>query len=258
VSKRTNNRYYSNAYGRFMTPDPASSSANANDPQSWNRYAYAGGDPTNSNDPTGLDFELTCDGGDGSDNDSDCGGGGVMLTTGFTDGDIQGYYCSDKTTGQPTPCTLSDGSANPNAVVTAIGPDDASYAATTVTSLFDSVASLFGYDPDIPLPSCFGIFLNGTLNNLNPFMPGASDAAQQGFTAASWAAFNQALNYAATTHSIRPASPVLVYPFKSSIFRGILSKSAKFADAGYWGAIITAELQGLWAEIQAVAQAECQ
>jgi RHS repeat-associated protein len=50
-----NNRYYSNAYGRFMTPDPSWRSVNLKNPQTWNRYAYVVGDPVNSNDPSGLD-----------------------------------------------------------------------------------------------------------------------------------------------------------------------------------------------------------
>jgi len=51
-----NNRYYSNAYGRFMTPDPAGfRAARPGDPGSWNRYAYTPGDPVNGNDPSGLD-----------------------------------------------------------------------------------------------------------------------------------------------------------------------------------------------------------
>jgi RHS repeat-associated protein len=49
------NRYYSNAYGRFMTPDPSASSESPNNPQSWNRYPYVLGDPVNGTDPTGLD-----------------------------------------------------------------------------------------------------------------------------------------------------------------------------------------------------------
>src|SRR5579863_3640631 len=53
-----NNRYYSNAYGRFMTPDPYQStsggSGDANDPQSWNRYTYASDEPINHIDPEGL------------------------------------------------------------------------------------------------------------------------------------------------------------------------------------------------------------
>ncbi len=50
-----NNRYYSNAYGRFMTPDPYRASGGPADPQSWNRYAYTRGDPVNRFDPAGLD-----------------------------------------------------------------------------------------------------------------------------------------------------------------------------------------------------------
>ncbi len=50
-----NNRYYTNAYGRFMTPDPYTNSGRLNDPQSWNRYAYTRGDPVNRADPHGTD-----------------------------------------------------------------------------------------------------------------------------------------------------------------------------------------------------------
>jgi RHS repeat-associated protein len=39
-------RYFTNTSGRFVTPDPAGDGSN------W--YAYAGGDPANSNDPSGL------------------------------------------------------------------------------------------------------------------------------------------------------------------------------------------------------------
>lgn len=50
-----NNRYYSNAYGRFMTPDPYTNSGRLSDPQSWNPYVYTRGDPVNRLDPVGLD-----------------------------------------------------------------------------------------------------------------------------------------------------------------------------------------------------------
>jgi RHS repeat-associated protein len=46
-------RYYNNNFGRFWSPDPAGQ-ADLTDPQSWNQYAYAGGDPVNRNDPGGL------------------------------------------------------------------------------------------------------------------------------------------------------------------------------------------------------------
>jgi hypothetical protein len=64
--KPANNRYYSNAYGRFMTPDPSASSAHPSDPQTWNRYAYTVGDPVNRLDPSGLDYtDPTTDGSQG-------------------------------------------------------------------------------------------------------------------------------------------------------------------------------------------------
>ena len=46
-------RYYDSTKGRFWTPDPGGS-ANLSDPGSWNKYAYAGGDPVNFNDPAGA------------------------------------------------------------------------------------------------------------------------------------------------------------------------------------------------------------
>lgn len=52
------NRYYSNAYGRFMTPDPYQETGGGpgdpDNPQSWNHYAYVLGDPVNWLDPQGL------------------------------------------------------------------------------------------------------------------------------------------------------------------------------------------------------------
>jgi RHS repeat-associated protein len=53
-----NQRYYSNVPGRFMTPDPYTAknggAGDPADPQGWNRYVYATGDPANRLDPRGL------------------------------------------------------------------------------------------------------------------------------------------------------------------------------------------------------------
>ena len=48
------NRYYSSTWGRFLMPDPYAGSISVSSPQSWNLYAYAGDDPANSADPSGL------------------------------------------------------------------------------------------------------------------------------------------------------------------------------------------------------------
>jgi RHS repeat-associated protein len=56
------NRYYSSQIARFTTADPYKASGGPADPQSWNRYAYVGGDPVNFADPTGDNrVVVSCD-----------------------------------------------------------------------------------------------------------------------------------------------------------------------------------------------------
>jgi RHS repeat-associated protein len=94
-----NQRYYSNAYGRFTTPDPYTantrSAGDQNDPQSWNKYAYTRGDPINRHDPGGL---LDC----AADPD---------------DGECHGFVSTNCDPSQATctfPCFGVDGSPSPN------------------------------------------------------------------------------------------------------------------------------------------------
>jgi RHS repeat-associated protein len=49
-------RYYGNAFGRFITPDPLG--GHYEDPQTLNKYAYVRNNPTTLTDPTGLDIWL--------------------------------------------------------------------------------------------------------------------------------------------------------------------------------------------------------
>jgi RHS repeat-associated protein len=49
-------RHYNSRIFRFLQPDPAGmSSAILTNPQSWNRYAYVGNNPSNVTDPSGMD-----------------------------------------------------------------------------------------------------------------------------------------------------------------------------------------------------------
>ena len=58
-------RYYARGMGRFLTPDPGNAGASLDDPQSWNPYMYAAGDPINNVDPSGTNYYEVCfDGGD--------------------------------------------------------------------------------------------------------------------------------------------------------------------------------------------------
>jgi RHS repeat-associated protein len=46
-------RWHAQGVGRFLTSDPYQASAGAEDPGSWNRYGYVGGDPVGNLDSTG-------------------------------------------------------------------------------------------------------------------------------------------------------------------------------------------------------------
>ena len=61
-------RYYASTYGRFMSPDPYMASGSPVAPQSWNRYAYALGDPIMYTDRKGLEVDCT----DDCDSSDDC------------------------------------------------------------------------------------------------------------------------------------------------------------------------------------------
>jgi len=71
-------RYMSSARGRFTSPDPVFASIHrVADPQQWNMYAYARNNPLSIADPTGLDFNLTCN----QNNGTTCVGGLQGQTT---------------------------------------------------------------------------------------------------------------------------------------------------------------------------------
>lgn len=53
-------RYYSSMQGRFITVDPENAGSRPSEPQSWNAYSYAGGNPVTFTDPDGREY-LLCD-----------------------------------------------------------------------------------------------------------------------------------------------------------------------------------------------------
>jgi len=84
-------RQYSEAQGRWLSPDPYDGSYDASNPQSFNRYVYAGNNPLAATDPSGLCTNLFHDViyVDGSSNlcppvqeiNEGAGGGGGMTET---------------------------------------------------------------------------------------------------------------------------------------------------------------------------------
>jgi RHS repeat-associated protein len=59
-----NARYYNNNFGRFWSVDPTTGDIRLSNPQTWNAYAYANGDPVNSYDPGGdvtIIYDDPCD-----------------------------------------------------------------------------------------------------------------------------------------------------------------------------------------------------
>jgi RHS repeat-associated protein len=52
-------RYYGSTQGRFTSVDPENAGANPDVPQSWNGYAYTGGNPLMFTDPDGREY-LVC------------------------------------------------------------------------------------------------------------------------------------------------------------------------------------------------------
>ena len=73
-------RYYASSMGRFMSPDPLLNSGRPDNPQSWNRYAYAFNNPLRVIDPTGL-YNLDS----GCLQDKKCAGYAKQLKNGVSD-----------------------------------------------------------------------------------------------------------------------------------------------------------------------------
>jgi hypothetical protein len=98
-----------------MTPDPAGAgAASGQDPVSWNRYAYTGGDPVNRSDPSGL---LFYPGYEGCVANGFYGGGDVCPIN--DDGDVFGFQgpggnCDPSLASCSNACLNADGSLNPS------------------------------------------------------------------------------------------------------------------------------------------------
>jgi RHS repeat-associated protein len=256
-------RYMANSLARFMSPDPYNAGVDITNPQSWNAYAYVLGNPLNGTDPSGRD-KIDCGNGNLADACVTDSSPDPVSTSSSPCSDFNEYCWA------PPPAPWGGGGA-PTFTVTGTGVADRNPSpvstSPSVSTLPNNVArpdwlnnitSIFGYDQRITLPSCFGDFVNNTIGNLLPSLPGLSNVSEEGFGIASRVAYNRALSYAANTPSKTFGTSFLRYPFKSSVFRGLLSTSAILAEAAPMASIVTAEGQALFDEVQSMRQGACQ
>ncbi len=143
-------RYYDRGSGRFLTPDPGGvSTADPMNPRSWNRYAYANGDPINFYDPHGRvtlspdfceAFPELCSGDGGND-----GTGG---------GDSSGMQTIGGNGGKASDPGGGDGStALAKAVANTIQKIGGGVAAALAALANPNCAALFNLDPSAPDPT---------------------------------------------------------------------------------------------------------
>jgi RHS repeat-associated protein len=203
-SYEANFRLYNYQQGRWISPDPAGLAAvDLTNPQSFNRYAYALNDPLQFMDPIGLQG-VNCGAGRHWQANSNGDGGqcvGDQPNPGTT---LYINSCAQLLLYAPQYaylCAASPGHTGPNGPIGGTRPD-----------WLNNITSIFGYDENIPLPSCFGGFLKDTLDNLNPIPPSLSSLGEGLGEAYGFAKLAQGVKYAATRPSKAKGTPFLVRP----------------------------------------------
>ena len=272
-------RQHSPAQGLWLVPGPAGLTAvDITNPQTWNRYAYVANNPLSNVDPLGLQC--------------------VTLDTGVVADDGTPPPCNSMTQGNgDADATVSDTSTSanddrpqggnfpagtgslPTGARPGLNPDyfrNGMWQCTRTANggwqcgkisaanngllnkLVSSSMSFVGFDPSSETPSCFVQFLKNTVSNANPLTPSPSGAGAGAGAVYAATKFNQALNYAATTPSTTFGTPYLVYPLKSSVFRGMLTAAGRGAMVGWLVSVDIAMGQALVTEYNSAKAGECQ
>jgi hypothetical protein len=103
---------------------------------------------------------------------------------------------------------------------------------------------------------CGRIFATGVVNALNPFSLSLATAAEPMAACGAARTYNQALDYAASRPNV-VGGKGLLYPLKSSVFRGMLQASTNWAASAPGLNLDFALLQGLGEEMDALRMGKC-
>jgi len=269
-------RQYSPTQGRWLMPDPAGVAAvDLTPPPTWNRYTYAANNPLSNVDPAGLS-PIHEEGGD--DNCWEYGGAVPGYPCGLWDtlgADLfKRFICkvdgcdSDRGSGSNgsgggnppgsggggTPVTwpnetngIPNGlNVNFGGVWGAILPSDANCDFGICIPIANG--ALDYVDPR-DVPSCFGLFLSTVKSDLLPISPSWSSVVPAGVVLAQGVARNKALQYGATKG--------LLYPLRSSVYRGLIGRVGMLGEATIPLTVLVATGHGLFDELRAAQQGNC-
>jgi RHS repeat-associated protein len=252
-------RYYSMFQGRFSSVDPGHADANLFAPQSWNAYAYARNNPLRYLDPGGLQNWPPYVLGDGSELDNWPFEGSIdnwLKGIGGNGGSRNEFRGPEQRGGrggpppQIPPATEAPPPASPPAPRLAPPP------APSPAPPPDQQSKTKNNETSQDVPPCVVVWSREFTNSLNPFTLGASTAAEPALDFAARLQYNNALQYAAS----RPNSlggTGLIYPMKSSTFRGMLKASRNLLRASPWISILMADAQGIYGVFDAARRGEC-
>jgi RHS repeat-associated protein len=257
-------RQMSGTQGRWLSPDPYDGSMDITNPQSFNRYAYVLNDPINFMDFLGLDQNQNCT------TANPCTATLVFdpppLKTGTADiGD-----------GLTDPQRMWDvwgngllSEANLVAAQRATMPGWNDWRRPTLVppqaqtvswwgTFGSSLVNDFSLQDHNGKELCFAVFLQGTLSQLNPLTPSATTVVEPALQTASAVQVIRAGQYAASATNVIGGRGLL-YPLKSSIFRGMLAKADTLASksVGFAASVDVAMIGGLTTETQSLLKNQC-
>jgi hypothetical protein len=103
---------------------------------------------------------------------------------------------------------------------------------------------------------CVGVFLNSTMDALNPFSPSLSSGGEAAAAYLAAAKYNAAVRYAASQANYLGGTG-LIYPMKSSVVRSMIADANATAASGLLFSVDLAIAQGFATEMYSMATGAC-